>query len=155
MCWIPGSAPALWPHSTLGWPDDTEDLRYFYPTSVHGDRLRHPLLLGGPHDHDGHRGYWARSPSVTVYLHGLVRDEKGEKMSKIQGNVLDPLEVIEQYGTDALRFALVTGSYAGNDMHSLRSSGWRPAATSPTSSGTPPASSSAAWTARRSPSLAG
>ena len=78
-------------------------------------------------------------PFRTVYLHGLIRDEKGEKMSKVKGNVLNPLDMLEKYGTDALRFALSTGTSPGNDIK-LATSRWKPAATSPTSCGTPPAS---------------
>jgi valyl-tRNA synthetase len=106
---------ALWPHSTLGWPDDTEDLRYFYPTTVMEtgyDILFFwvaRMIMMGLKD-TGH------IPFSTVYLHGLVRDEKGEKMSKVRGNVLNPLDTLEQYGTDALRFALSTGTSPGNDI---------------------------------------
>ena len=105
---------ALWPHSTLGWPDDTEDFRYFYPTSVMEtgyDILFFwiaRMIMMGLEDTDD-------IPFHTVYLHGLIRDEKGDKMSKVKGNVLNPLELIEQYGTDALRFALSTGTAPGND----------------------------------------
>jgi len=105
----------LWPFSTLGWPDDTEDLRYFYPTDVMETAydilffwVARMIMLGlemtGTH------------PFHTVYLHGLIRDEHGQKMSKSKGNVVDPLVVIEDYGADALRFALLTGSTPGNDM---------------------------------------
>ncbi len=105
---------ALWPHSTLGWPDDTEDLRYFYPTSVMEtgyDILFFwvaRMIMMGLED-------TGEIPFHTVYLHGLVRDEKGNKMSKIRGNVLNPLDTLEEYGTDALRFALTTGTSPGND----------------------------------------
>lgn len=106
---------ALWPHSTLGWPDDTEDLRYFYPTSVLETGydilffwVARMIMLGLENT--------GKVPFHTVYLHGLVRDERGEKMSKTKGNVLSPLELIEKYGADALRFALATGSSPGNDM---------------------------------------
>ena len=104
----------LWPFSTLGWPDDTEDLRTFYPTAVM--ETAYDILF-----------FWVAKmimqglamtgdiPFHTVYLHGLIRDEQGRKVSKSLGNVLDPLEVIEEYGTDALRFALVTGSTPGQD----------------------------------------
>jgi valyl-tRNA synthetase len=104
----------LWPHSTLGWPDDTEDLRYFYPTSVMETAydilffwVARMIMLGIEDT--------GEIPFHTVYLHGLVRDEKGEKMSKTKGNVVDPLELMDQYGTDALRFALSTGISPGND----------------------------------------
>ncbi|MFA7217521.1 MAG: class I tRNA ligase family protein, partial [Dehalococcoidales bacterium] len=104
----------LWPHSTLGWPDDTEDFRYFYPTSVMETAydilffwVARMIMLGIEDTGD--------IPFRTVYLHGLVRDEKGEKMSKTKGNVVDPLELMDRYGTDALRFALSTGISPGND----------------------------------------
>ncbi len=106
---------ALWPHSTLGWPDDTEDLRYFYPTTVMEtgyDILFFwvaRMIMMGLED-------TGNIPFSTVYLHGLVRDEKGDKMSKVRGNVLNPLDTLEQYGTDALRFALSTGTSPGNDI---------------------------------------
>ena len=109
---------ALWPFSTLGWPEDTEDFRYFYPTNV--------LVTGydiiffwvarmifSACEHTG------KPPFHTVLIHGLVRDEKGRKMSKSLGNGIDPLEVAEQYGADALRFNLVTGNAPGNDMRFL------------------------------------
>ncbi len=106
---------ALWPHSTLGWPDDTEDLRYFYPTSVLETGydilffwVARMIMLGLENT--------GKVPFHTVYLHGLVRDERGEKMSKTKGNVLSPIELIDKYGADALRFALATGSSPGNDM---------------------------------------
>ena len=105
----------LWPHSTLGWPDDTPDFRYFYPTSVMETGydiiffwVARMIMLGIENT--------GKIPFHTVYLHGMVRDEKGEKMSKVKGNVLNPLEAIKEYGTDALRFALTTGTSPGNDM---------------------------------------
>jgi valyl-tRNA synthetase len=107
---------ALWPHSTLGWPEDTEDLRYFYPTSVMEtgyDILFFwvaRMIMMGLEDTDD-------IPFHTVYLHGLIRDEKGEKMSKMRGNVLNPTDAIEDYGTDALRFAVTTGTSPGNDIN--------------------------------------
>jgi valyl-tRNA synthetase len=104
----------LWPHSTLGWPDDTEDLRYFYPTSVMNPGyeilffwVARMIMLGIENT--------GKIPFRTVFLHGLIRDEMGVKMSKTRGNVVDPLDLIEQYGTDALRFALMTGTSPGND----------------------------------------
>ncbi len=106
---------ALWTHSTLGWPDDTQELRYFYPTSVMEtgyDILFFwvaRMIMIGLED-------TGNIPFSTVYLHGLVRDEKGEKMSKIKGNVLNPLDTLEKYGADALRFALSTGTSPGNDI---------------------------------------
>ena len=106
---------ALWPFSTLGWPDKTEELGYFYPTDV--------LVTGydiiffwvirmifSGYEHMGDK------PFSTVLFHGLVRDGLGRKMSKSLGNGIDPLEVIEEYGADALRFTLVTGNAPGNDM---------------------------------------
>ena len=105
----------LWPFSTLGWPDDTEDLRYFYPTTVMETGydilffwVARMIMLGLECTDD--------IPFDAVYLHGLIRDEHGQKMSKSRGNVIDPLEVMNQYGTDALRFTLLTGSTPGNDM---------------------------------------
>jgi len=105
----------LWPFSTLGWPDDTEDVRYFYPTSVMETAydilffwVARMIMLG--------LECTGETPFHTVYLHGLIRDEKGEKMSKSKGNVVDPLVVMEQHGTDALRFTLLTGSTPGTDM---------------------------------------
>jgi len=105
---------ALWPHSTLGWPDETEDLRYFYPTSVMETGydilffwVARMIMMGLENT--------GQVPFHTVYLHGLIRDETGEKMSKIKGNVVNPLDTIAQYGTDALRFALSTGTSPGND----------------------------------------
>jgi len=106
---------ALWPHSTLGWPDNTEDLRYFYPTTVMEtgyDILFFwvaRMIMMGLQD-------TGEIPFRTVYLHGLIRDEKGEKMSKMKGNVLNPLETLEEYGTDALRYALSTSTAPGNDI---------------------------------------
>ncbi|MDO8687780.1 MAG: valine--tRNA ligase, partial [Dehalococcoidales bacterium] len=104
----------LWPHATLGWPDDTEDLRYFYPTTVMETAydiiffwVARMIMMGIENMGD--------VPFRTVYFHGLIRDEKGEKMSKTRGNVIDPIEVMEKYGTDALRFALITGTSAGSD----------------------------------------
>jgi len=105
---------ALWPHSTLGWPDDTEDFRYFYPTTVMETAYDilffwvARMIMMGLED-------TGKIPFNTVYLHGLIRDEKGEKMSKTRGNVLDPINVLEKYGTDALRFALLMGTAPGND----------------------------------------
>ena len=104
----------LWTHSTLGWPGDNADLDYFYPTSVMETGydilffwVARMIMMG----------MWNMGdvPFRTVYLHGLVRDEHGQKMSKTRGNVRDPLDAIDQYGTDALRFALTTGTTPGND----------------------------------------
>ncbi len=106
---------ALWPFSTLGWPEKTEDLDYFYPTDV--------LVTGydiiffwvirmvfSGYEQTG------KSPFHTVLIHGLVRDSEGRKMSKSLGNGIDPLEVIDKYGADALRMTLITGNAPGNDM---------------------------------------
>ena len=106
---------ALWPFSTLGWPEKTEDLDYFYPTDV--------LVTGYDIIF-----FWVirmvfsgleqtgRSPFHTVLIHGLIRDSEGRKMSKSLGNGIDPLEVIDKYGADALRMTLITGNAPGNDM---------------------------------------
>jgi valyl-tRNA synthetase len=105
----------LWPHSTLGWPDSTEDLDYFYPGSVLETGydilffwVARMVMLGIFNMGD--------IPFHTIYLHGLVLDPDGVKMSKTKGNVLDPLEIIDQYGSDAVRFALTTGTSAGNNV---------------------------------------
>lgn len=105
----------LWPFSTLGWPDITPDLQHYYPTSVLETGYDiiffwvARMAMAGIH-------FLGVVPFQTIYLHGLVRDAKGEKMSKSKGNVIDPLEVMDQYGTDALRFTLATSSTPGNDM---------------------------------------
>ena len=106
---------ALWPFSTLGWPDKTPELEYFYPTDV--------LVTGydiiffwvirmvfSGYEHTG------KAPFNTVLIHGLVRDSQGRKMSKSLGNGIDPLEIIDKYGADALRLTLITGNAPGNDM---------------------------------------
>ncbi|MBU5485445.1 valine--tRNA ligase [Clostridium sp. MSJ-11] len=106
---------ALWPFSTLGWPDKTEDLEYFYPTDV--------LVTG----YDIIFFWVARMifsglnsmeeiPFKTVLIHGIVRDSQGKKMAKSLGNGVDPLDIIDKYGADALRFMLITGNAAGNDI---------------------------------------
>ena len=106
---------ALWPFSTLGWPDKTPELEYFYPTNtlVTGYDIIFfwvaRMMFSGL-EHMGH------VPFDTVFIHGLVRDAKGRKMSKSLGNGIDPLEIIDQYGADALRFMLATGNSPGNDM---------------------------------------
>ncbi len=104
----------LWPFSTLGWPDDTEDLRYFFPTTMM--ETGYDILF-----------FWVARmimmsleftgeiPFEVIYLHGLVRVSSGQKMSKSYGNVVDPLELMEEFGTDALRFTLLTGSTPGQD----------------------------------------
>jgi valyl-tRNA synthetase len=106
----------LWPFSTLGWPDDTADLRSFYPTSVM--ETGYDILF-----------FWVArmmmfgcyltgtEPFHTIYLHGLVRDKDGRKMSKSYGNVVNPLDTMEQYGTDALRFTLITSGTPGQDLN--------------------------------------
>ncbi len=106
---------ALWPHSTLGWPDDAEDLRYFHPTTVMETGydilffwVARMIMMGLANT--------GEIPFQYVYLHGLIRDEHGAKMSKTRGNVTDPIDALEEYGTDALRFTLVTGNTPGNDM---------------------------------------
>ncbi len=106
---------ALWPFSTLGWPESTEDLKKYYPTSVlvtGYDIITFwvsRMIFSGL-EHMGEK------PFSTVFIHGLVRDAQGRKMSKSLGNGIDPLEIISQYGADALRFALATGNSPGNDM---------------------------------------
>ena len=105
---------ALWPFSTLGWPDETEDLKYFYPTDtlVTGYDIISfwvsRMIFSG-------LAYTGKIPFKTVYIHGLVRDALGRKMSKSLGNGIDPLEIIDKYGADALRMTLVTGNAPGND----------------------------------------
>ncbi len=106
---------ALWPFSTLGWPEQTEDLKYFYPTDtlVTGYDIIFfwvARMIFSAVEHTG------EAPFKAVLFHGLVRDVQGRKMSKSLGNGIDPLEIIEQYGADALRLALVTGNSPGNDM---------------------------------------
>ena len=106
---------ALWPFSTMGWPENTEDLKYFYPTNtlVTGYDIItfwvSRMIFSGLE-------YTGEIPFDTVLIHGLVRDSQGRKMSKSLGNGIDPLEVIDKYGADALRFALANGNSPGNDM---------------------------------------
>ncbi len=106
---------ALWPFSTLGWPEKNEDLDYFYPTDVlvTGYDIIFFWVIRMVFSGYAHTG---KSPFHTVFIHGLVRDSQGRKMSKSLGNGIDPLEIIEQYGADALRMTLVTGNAPGNDM---------------------------------------
>ena len=106
---------ALWPFSTLGWPEETEDYQYFYPTDVlvTGYDIIFFWVARMIFSGCAHTG---RTPFHTVFIHGLVRDDKGRKMSKSLGNGIDPLEMAERYGADALRFNLVTGNSPGNDM---------------------------------------
>ncbi|MFR0860520.1 MAG: valine--tRNA ligase, partial [Christensenellales bacterium] len=106
---------ALWPFSTLGWPDKTEDLAYFYPTSVLVTGYDIIFFWVARMIFSGIE-QMGKPPFHTVLIHGLVRDAQGRKMSKSLGNGVDPLEVIDQYGADALRFSLVMGVSPGNDM---------------------------------------
>ena len=106
---------ALWPFSTLGWPEKTEEMDYFYPTStlVTGYDIIFFWVIRMMFSGLEHTG---KVPFDTVLIHGLVRDSQGRKMSKSLGNGIDPLEVIDKYGADALRFTLVTNNAPGNDM---------------------------------------
>ena len=106
---------ALWPFSTLGWPKQTEELEYFYPTTVlvTGYDIIFFWVIRMMFSGLEHTG---KVPFEKVFIHGLVRDSQGRKMSKSLGNGIDPLEVIEKYGADALRFTLITGNAPGNDM---------------------------------------
>ncbi|MCK6585099.1 MAG: valine--tRNA ligase [Anaerolineales bacterium] len=106
----------LWPFSTLGWPQETPDYKYFYPTSYMETGydilffwVARMIMMG--------LEFTGQVPFHTVYLHGLVRDEIGRKMSKTTGNVIDPLDVMDQFGTDALRFTLLVGSTPGHDTN--------------------------------------
>ncbi len=106
----------LWPFSTLGWPDQTPDLAYFYPTTMMETAydilffwVARMIMMG--------MEFTGEVPFNTVYLHGLIRDEHGRKMSKSYGNVVDPLITMDELGTDALRFTLLVGSSPGNDMN--------------------------------------
>ena len=106
---------ALWPFSTLGWPEKTKELEYFYPTSVLVTGydiiffwVARMIFSGMEH--------MGKAPFKHVFIHGLVRDSQGRKMSKSLGNGIDPLEIVEKYGADALRFTLATGNAPGNDM---------------------------------------
>ncbi len=105
----------MWPFSTMGWPNETEELKYFYPTStlVTGYDIiffwvARMIVFG--------KEVMKQIPFDTVYFHGIVRDEQGRKMSKSLGNGIDPLLIINDYGADSLRFSLITGNSAGNDM---------------------------------------
>ena len=106
---------ALWPFSTLGWPDETEDLKHYYPTNtlvtgydIIGFWVSRMIFSG--------LAYTGKAPFDTVLIHGLVRDALGRKMSKSLGNGIDPLDIIDRFGADALRFTLATGNSPGNDM---------------------------------------
>ena len=105
----------LWPVSTLGWPDDSEDLRYFYPTDVMETGYDIIFLWVARMIMFGIE-FGGEPPFSVVYMHGLLRDAKGAKMSKSKGNVSNPLDIISKYGADALRFTIVTGGGAGNDQ---------------------------------------
>ncbi len=105
----------LWPFSTLGWPEETPDYKYFYPTSYMETGydilffwVARMIMMG--------LEFTGEVPFHTIYLHGLVRTEHGQKMSKTKGNVIDPLNLMNEYGTDALRFTLLVGSSPGNDL---------------------------------------
>ena len=106
---------ALWPFSTLGWPDNTEDLDYFYPTDVlvTGYDIIFFWVIRMVFSGYAHTG---KCPFNTVLIHGLIRDDQVRKMSKSLGNGIDPLEVIDKYGADALRLTIITGNAPGNDM---------------------------------------
>ncbi len=104
----------LWPFSTLGWPEETPDLKYFYPTSYMETGYDILFFWVARMIMDGLE-FTEQVPFYTVYLHGLIRDEHGRKMSKTYGNVIDPLNVMDELGTDALRFTLLVGSTPGQD----------------------------------------
>src|SRR5690606_626934 len=121
--WIPEEdvldtwfSSALWPFSTLGWPEETEDYRRYYPTSVMETGydilffwVARMIMMG--------LWFTGKVPFHTVYLHGLVRDAQGRKISKTLGNAIDPIELMDKYGTDPLRFTLVTSGTPGNDVN--------------------------------------
>ena len=106
---------ALWPFSTMGWPEKTADLDYWYPTSVMVTGYDIIFFWVARMIFSGME-QMKEEPFKTVFIHGLVRDSQGRKMSKSLGNGIDPLEMVEQYGADALRFNLITGNSPGNDM---------------------------------------
>ncbi|GAB5601910.1 valine--tRNA ligase [Thermus sp. FJN-A] len=106
---------ALWPLSTLGWPEETEDLKAFYPGDVLVSGYDILFLWVSRMEVSGYH-FMGERPFKTVLLHGLVLDEKGQKMSKSKGNVIDPLEMVERYGADALRFALIYLATGGQDI---------------------------------------
>ncbi len=100
----------LWPFSTLGWPEETPDYKYFYPTTMMETGYDILFFWVARMIMDGLE-FTGKVPFKTVYLHGLIRDEYGQKMSKSKGNAVDPLPVMDEYGTDALRFTLLVGSH--------------------------------------------
>jgi valyl-tRNA synthetase len=106
----------LWPFSTLGWPEETPDYKYFYPTSYMETGYDILFFWVARMIMDGLE-FTGKAPFHTVYLHGLIRDGNGAKMSKTYGNVIDPLQVMDELGTDALRFTLLVGSTPGNDTN--------------------------------------
>ena len=106
---------ALWPFSTLGWPEETPELKYFYPTNTLVTAYDIIFFWVARMIFSGCE-QMGKTPFDTVLIHGLVRDAQGRKMSKSLGNGIDPLEIIQQYGADTLRFALATGNSPGNDM---------------------------------------
>jgi len=106
----------LWPFSTLGWPEETPDYKYFYPTAMMETGYDILFFWVARMIMDGLE-FTGEIPFSEVYLHGLIRDEHGKKMSKSYGNVIDPLIVMDELGTDALRFTLLVGSTPGNDMN--------------------------------------
>ena len=130
---------ALWPFSTLGWPDETPELKRFYPTDVLVTGFDiiffwvARMMMMGLH-------FMKEVPFHDVYIHALVRDEKGAKMSKSKGNVIDPLDLIDDYGADALRFTLARDARRRAATSSCRRSASRATATSRPSCGTPRAS---------------
>ena len=130
---------ALWPFSTLGWPDETPELKRYYPTDVLVTGFDiiffwvARMMMMGLH-------FMKEVPFHTVYIHALVRDENGAKMSKSKGNVIDPLDLIDEYGADALRFTLAAHGGAGPRHQALARSASRATAISRPSSGTPRAS---------------
>jgi valyl-tRNA synthetase len=105
----------LWPFSTLGWPEETPDYKYFYPTTMMETGYDILFFWVARMIMDGLE-FTGQAPFSTVYLHGLIRDEFGVKMSKSKGNASDPVPLMDEYGTDALRFTLLVGSTPGNDM---------------------------------------
>jgi valyl-tRNA synthetase len=116
---------ALWPFSTLGWPEDTPELKRYYPTNVLVTGfdiiffwVARMMMMGL---HFMKKPEVAQVPFDTVYIHALVRDEKGQKMSKSKGNVIDPLELIDQFGADALRFTLAAMAAQGRDIKLAKS----------------------------------